>query len=444
MTAWLQSCADDRIIEEEPTMQIGILVPGFSSSEDDWAIPIHTNFARELAHDDDVRVLALRYPHRQDAYSVFGATVYPFGVGSWTRGIGRLKLWWTVLRKIRALHRERPFDLLQAFWADETGLLAAWAGRMLNIPVVVTISGGELVGFADIGYGLQLSRFGRWTVGQALRRADQIVAPTQYSKTLIRQAGYTVPDEKISVIPFGVDFGQFERRLTPPLNPLPVNGKGTSKTTFDLTTPLSPGGTECRVLGGRGAGGEGETDDQHASSAATKPTNLIHVASLVPVKDQATLLRAVALLENVTLDLVGDGSERERLQTLAAELGLTNQVNFRGNVSFTEVVEHYRRAALHLLTSRHDIGPMVVLEAAACGVPTVSTAVGIVPDAPELGVTVPVGDPEALAVAIRDLLDDPERLRNLRESAYQYVAANLTVRQMVERYRLLYAQTLGK
>jgi hypothetical protein len=46
-------------------------------------------------------------------------------------------------------------------------------------------------------------------------------------------------------------------RSTPPLNPLPVNGEGTSKAAPDVSTPLSPGGTEYRAVGGRGVGGEG-------------------------------------------------------------------------------------------------------------------------------------------------------------------------------------------
>ena len=47
-------------------MNIGILLPGFSSDENDWAIPVQMNLVREMAKGDDVRVLALRYPHRRD------------------------------------------------------------------------------------------------------------------------------------------------------------------------------------------------------------------------------------------------------------------------------------------------------------------------------------------------------------------------------------------
>ena len=108
-------------------MNIGILLPGFSSDEHDWAIPVQLNLVREMAREDDVRVLALRYPHRRDCYSVYGAMVYSLGVGQ-ACGARRLALWWEALRTLRRLHREKPFDVLHAMWADETGLIAAWAG----------------------------------------------------------------------------------------------------------------------------------------------------------------------------------------------------------------------------------------------------------------------------------------------------------------------------
>src|SRR3712207_683551 len=105
-------------------MNLGILLPGFSSDESDWAIPVQLNLVREMAKTDHVRVLALRYPHRRDSYTVFGARVHSIGVGQ-VRGFRRLLLWWEALRTLRKLHTEKPFDVLHAMWGDETGLIAA-------------------------------------------------------------------------------------------------------------------------------------------------------------------------------------------------------------------------------------------------------------------------------------------------------------------------------
>ena len=105
----------------------------------------------------------------------------------------------------------KPFDLLHAMWADETGLIAGWAGRRLGIPVVVSILGGELVGLRDIGYGLQRSRFSRWIVGQALSGADRVIVPSSYVRRLA--AGSFRPRQRRS---FRSRSASIPVRFTPP------------------------------------------------------------------------------------------------------------------------------------------------------------------------------------------------------------------------------------
>lgn len=365
-------------------MQIGILIPGFSADEADWAIPVQLNLVREMAQRAAVRVLALRYPHRRDTYTVYGSTVHALGAGQ-VRGLGRLRLWWDALHTLRRLHQEQPFTLLHAMWADETGLLAAWAGKLLGIPVVVSLAGGELVGFEDIHYGLQRGRFSRWIVGQAFSGAQGIVAPCRYTKSLIAQASYQVPDAHISMISLGVDLRVFQ-----------------------------------------------------PSELPKRPRHLVHVASLVGVKAQATLLRAVALLDDVTLDLVGEGPERAALEKLTHGLDIVDRVKFVGAVGHLDLPPYYQRAALNVLCSRHEGLGMVTLEAAACGTPTISTAVGLLPDWPQMGEVVPVGDEQALANAIRGLLDNHERLASLSASAYQTALENFSIEHTVEQFLKLY------
>lgn len=370
-------------------MNVGILLPGFSSDEDDWAIPVQLNLVRDMAKDDNVRVIALRYPHRRDCYPIFGAEVHSLGVGAWTRGVRRLKLWWEAIRLIRRLHKDRPFDVLHAMWADETGLIAGWAGRLLNIPVVVSVAGGELVGFEDIGYGLQNSRFSRWTVGQALSHASSIVVACEYARNLIPSAGYRLAQDKIHTISLGVDTNVF--------------------------TPQP----ESQI-----------------------PNRLIHVASLIGIKEQTTLLNAIALLDDVTLDIIGTGSNETYLQTLVDELNVGKQVNFIGAVNHLDLPTYYRRAQLNLLTSRHEGLGMVTLEAGACGIPTISTDVGLLADYSELGMCVPVGDSKAVAQAIEALLNDSERLASLSQSALQTVRNQFTIQHTVRHFRTLYHQLI--
>ena len=370
-------------------MNLGILLPGFSANGDDWAIPVQQNLVRELAQQDDVRVIAMRYPHRTTPYQIKKATVYPLGVGAWTRGWRRLKLWWDTWRLLRALHQEKPFDVLHAMWADETGLVAAWAGSWLNIPVVVSIAGGELVGFEDIDYGLQRGRFSRWVVGQALNGADVVTAPCTYTRDLIQQADYHLSTDKVHIVTLGVDTNVFR----------PV-------------------------------------DTQSANN------RLIHVASLVSVKGQQTLLKAIAQLKGVTLDIIGEGVLASDLKATAETLGISERVNFIGKVEHLDLPKHYQQANLHILTSRHEALGMVTLEAAACGLPTISTDVGFLRDCPSMGVVTPVGDAAALATTIQVLLNDKSAHQQLRQSARQSVQNHYTIQHTTNKFRTLYQSML--
>ncbi len=323
-------------------MQIGIIIPGFSADESDWCIPVYLNLVHELARHHQVRVFPIRYPYTQAPYTVYNALVLPTGGGSYTRGLAR----WRILRRtvslIEAQHALRPFDVLHAVWADETGVVANWAGEKLGIPTVVSIAGGELVGFPDIEYGLQNGRVTRRLVERALMGATRIVAPCDYSVLMTLDK---LPPERGDVlrkVPLGVDTELFK----PP--------------------------------------------DQELD---WRPREFLHVGSLNPIKDQTTLLQLIAKLPNATLDIVGDGPLYPQLETLTHELGIADRVVFHGGVSHEKLPAYYQEARFLLMTSRHEAFCMAALEALACGAGVIGTAVGVLP---EIGMTAPVGDVAAL------------------------------------------------
>ena len=143
------------------------------------------------------------------------------------------------------------------------------------------------------------------------------------------------------------------------------------------------------------------------------PLRIGTLARLSPEKGLDDLIRALEWLPDVTLTLVGDGSERSRLERLTDELGLRERVTFAGWRADA-------RAALAeldvlVLPSRSEALPLVLVEAMLAELPVVATDVGSVSEAVEDGVTgiiLPSGSPRAIAEAVGGLRD-PERRRKL-------------------------------
>lgn len=137
------------------------------------------------------------------------------------------------------------------------------------------------------------------------------------------------------------------------------------------------------------------------------------VARLVPVKDHATLLRAVAQLwskhSSVHLVLVGDGPEAGPLRKLASELGLTDSITFAGERAGG--INCHRLFDVSVLSSLSEGFPNTIVEAMAAARPVVATAVGGNEDAVvagSTGILVQPGSPEQLADAISQLVENPE------------------------------------
>jgi glycosyltransferase involved in cell wall biosynthesis len=118
------------------------------------------------------------------------------------------------------------------------------------------------------------------------------------------------------------------------------------------------------------------------------------------------LLEAVALVPDVPLDIVGDGALRAQYEHRSAQLGLAGRVTFHGLKSKPEIAALLREASVFVLASRFENNPVVVLEAQCSGLPVVATAVGGLPEV--VAGTVPRGDPQAFADAIRTALKGPD------------------------------------
>ena len=159
------------------------------------------------------------------------------------------------------------------------------------------------------------------------------------------------------------------------------------------------------------------------------PWRLMHAANLNPVKDQTTLLgafqRAQAQLSTLHLDIVGHDTLAGAVQRQARDLGVDRDVTFHGFLPTDAMIPLYQRAHLCVLSSRHEAAGVVALEAAACGVPTVGSAVGYLADwTPDRAVAVAPASPGALADAIVGLLRNPERRARIGAAARRWTLAH--------------------
>ena len=341
-------------------MRVALVVPGGVDRSGEYrVIPALLALLARLSRAHDVRVIALSQEREACEWQLAGAHVHNIGARL-TRS--------RALRAIAAAHRTSRFDLVHAIWSGSCGLIAVTAGRVLGIPSVVHVAGGELVALPEIDYGGMLSWRGRLRERLVLRGASAVSAASGPAVAQVGKLGVTAHR-----VPLGVDLSAW-----PPREP--------------------------------------------ARRDPRRRARLIHVASLNRVKDQPTLLRALAVLAqdgiDFHIDIVGEDTRGGEAHTLTQQLGLGARVNFHGFLPQRRLRPLIEAADLMIVSSRHETGPLVALEAAVAGVPTVGTAVGHIAEwAPQAAVAVPVGDSARLASAIVGLLrDEEQRLRIAREA----------------------------
>lgn len=172
------------------------------------------------------------------------------------------------------------------------------------------------------------------------------------------------------------------------------------------------------------------------------------VGNLYPVKGHIHLVRAVALLRSripqIQLLVAGRGDLLEPLSNECGALGVDAHVRFLG---FQEDVRHLLAAAdVFTLPSLSEGLPLSALEAMAMERPVVATRVGGIPEVVEDGVSgflVPPEDPDSLAGALADLLQDADRRRAMGRAGRARVEGEFSVARMLAGYRELYEAAMA-
>jgi glycosyltransferase involved in cell wall biosynthesis len=287
--------------------------------------------------------------------------------------------------RLGLLLRRRKIDLLHTH-DYKTTIMGVAAAAIARVPLVASLHG-------DTGES-QAVRLYEWLNYRALRFCDRVVA---VSPQLRDRAAPFVEARRLIQIDNGVDIVALRTRRTA--------GR-------DLRAEIGvPAGAPLLGMVGR----------------------------LAPEKAHVVMIEALARLEAPGapphLVIVGDGPLREETEAAARRLGVDDRVHLLG--VRTDLPDIYPALTILIQPSLTEGLPLVVLEAAALGVPVVASRVGAIPTVLEdgaAGVLVPVGDVAALAAAVRGLLADPTRARALGARAAARVESSYSARVMTRRY----------
>ncbi len=269
---------------------------------------------------------------------------------------------WSLPGLIRYLRREQPRVMLSAL--SHANLVALWARAVARVKTRLVVSEHNTLSISTEGTPGMRAKLIPWLAKQFYPAADAIIAVSEgVAQDLIAQTG--LPREKVRVI--------YNPVITPALF---------AKAKEPVEHPWFQNERKPVILG---------------------------VGRLTEQKDFATLLRAFALVREkypARLMILGEGEDRPKLEALARQLQLEEDVALPGFVS--NPYKYMRRATVFVLSSRWEGLPTVLIEALALGTPVVATDCPSGPreilEEGRWGQLVPVGDVEALAAALNTAL----------------------------------------
>ena len=268
----------------------------------------------------------------------------------------------------RMMRSGANIDLIDAHYIYPDGIAAVMLGRHFKIPVVVTARGTDINLIPR--YALP-RRMIRWTAD----KAQGLVSVSQAIKDEMVRIG--IDSARVHVLRNGVDLDAFR----------PVD-RAAARKRLDVEPPM-----------------------------------LLSIGHLIARKGHDIVIRALSLLPDVTLLVVGEGPEEGALRRLADSLDLHHRVRFLGTIPHERLHEIYSAADALVLASDREGLPNVLLEAMASGTPVVAARVWGTPEvvtSQAAGILIPERTPEATAAAVQTLLADPPSRAETRAHAEHF------------------------
>lgn len=292
----------------------------------------------------------------------------------------------TIESQVRHLRREGrlDLDLIHAHAALPCGHAARLLAEKFGVPFVVTVHGLDAFCLRQAGI------YGKWCSG-VCRRVYQSASTVICISEAVREEVEKLVSTTTEVVYNGVDDGVFHPAI------------------------------------------------------ASQTLTILSVGNLIPTKGHSLLVRAFARIAGefpgCKLDIIGDGPERGNLLRLAAVLGITSRVLFRGRRSRAEVAEAMRCCSVFALPSEFEGLGCVYLEAMASGKPVIAChgqGIAEVIQHGKNGILIPPRDEAALADSLRMLLENPDFRHRLGSSARACVLERHTLAHQAQHLAAIY------
>lgn len=279
------------------------------------------------------------------------------------------------------LHRRYHFDATWAMMAHATGVPAAvFKMSHPHVPYILNLQEGDPISY------IERKMFPLWPLfTRAFTKADIVQTLSTYLATWARHRGYKGP---IEIVPNAVNVQHFSR-----------------------TYPDSA-----------------IAEAQHRLGKKTGDVFLVTTSRLVHKNAVDDVIRALPLLPaHVRFAVLGIGPDENMLRNLAATLGVEDRVRFMGHVGHDDMPTYLRASDIFIRASRSEGFGASFPEAMAAGLPVIATQEGGIadflfdakrnPDKETTGWAVDKDSPEQIAKAVRDIMENPEHVVRVVETA---------------------------
>ena len=330
-----------------------------------------------------ISVERFRYAPRKYETLAYGGNMAQQVKASWGAKLTLLGFLGAEFRLGNRRRAEFAPDVIHAHWWFPSGIVGTWLARLTGKPLVTTMHG------TDVRLAKSVA-FARPPFRHVLQHS---AAVTAVSRWLASEASALVSAPGAQVAP------------------MPVN-----------TDLFAPGGTR-------------------------EPRKLLFVGRLSVQKGIDHLLRAVSLMTTrASLDVIGAGDERERLEGMATQLGIADRVRWLGALPHHELTPHYQTAAAVVVPSLDEGLGLVAVEAQMCETPVVAADSGGLPDVVQherTGILVPPAESALLARALDDLLSRPDAGASLGKAGRLHALATFAPESVARRYAEIYRNAIA-